>query len=191
MAVSMGKYLSLTPPQRQRGFSLLELVIAGVLITVLVTVSYRQYMAIVVDAEHAAFNGVRGWLQAGLNMTLSNAIGGHHQASLEQLEGANPMQLLDGVMVPPSNYLGELSGSAAEQAEAGHWYFDLDRQLLLYRFRYRAAMNGFERAPDNRVGFRLKFVKPAADNGLSHASARLMLQIDTAPFNRAEPETTP
>ena len=187
MATSMVKRSGPTSLQRQRGFSMLELVIAGLLIMVLVTVSYRQYMTIVVDAEHAAFNGVRGWLQAGLNMTLSNALGGSRPASLAELEGANPMQLLDGVMVPPSNYLGELSGRAAEQAEPGNWYFDRDRLLLLYRFRYRAAMNGFERAPDNRVGFRLKFVKRSADSRTNRTASGLMLLIETAPFNRAGP----
>lgn len=187
MAASMVNRQGLRGPrrhQRQRGFSMLELVIAGLLIMVLVTVSYRQYMNLVVDAEHAAFNGVRGWLQAGLNMTLSKAIGGHNQTSLAELEGANPMRLLDGVMVPPSNYLGELSGRDAEQAEPGNWYFELDRRLLVYRFRYRAAMNGFERAPDNRVGFQLKLVKPSADRAVTG----LRLRIEVASFNPVKPD---
>ena len=164
--LSMSSYLqaSLCTAQRQRGFSMLELLVAGLLIVVLATVSYRQYMNIVVDAEQAAFSGIRGWLQAGVNLAISDAIGRRDRGNLAELEGSNPMKLLDGVLSLPSNYLGELSGAAVDQAKSGNWYFDVDRGVLYYRFRYRAAMQGFERAEDTRVGFRLKSVSPSADN---------------------------
>ncbi|MEH6649053.1 MAG: prepilin-type N-terminal cleavage/methylation domain-containing protein [Motiliproteus sp.] len=174
--------------RQQRGFSMLELVVAGLLIVILATATYRQYMNIVVDAEHAAFDGVSGWLQAGLNMRLSSAVAGRQPGLLTDLEGANPMRLLEGVMVPPSNYLGELDAQAAQQAEPGNWYFDLQQRVLVYRFRYREAMEGFERAADQRVGLRLKFAKRSADNGTDHETmvspSGLSLVIDVTPYNR-------
>lgn len=178
--------------RRQSGFSMLELVIAGLLIAVLAAASYRQYMDIVVDAEHAAFDGVSGWLQAGLNMRLSRAVVGQQLDPLADLEGANPMRLLEGVMVPPSNYLGELGGQAAQQAEPGNWYFDLQQRVLIYRFRYREAMEGFERAADQRIGLRLKFVKRPADNGTDEKTRvtppGLSLVIDVAPYDKLATE---
>lgn len=180
----------LKPFSRQRGFSLLELVIAGVLILVMATVSYRQYMSIVVDAEQAAFSGIRGWLQAGVNLAMSDAIGNRNRNTLGELEGSNPMRLLDGVLSLPSNYLGELSGSTAVEAQPGNWYFDLDQRVLYYRFRYHQAMKGFEQATDDRVGFRLKLVRPAADNNSSRTQLSLVrvLESDLQPDpDRASP----
>ncbi len=142
---------------------MLELLVAGLLVLVLSSVSYRQYMGIVVDAEQAAFSSIRGWLQAGVNLAMSDALG-RHDRGLAELEGSNPMRLLDAVLLPPSNYLGELRGAASAEVQPGHWYFDLDRGVLYYRFRYRAAMQGFQRAGNTRVGFRLKSVGPSTDN---------------------------
>ena len=160
---------------------MLELVIAGIMIVLLATATYSQYMNIVVNAERAAFNGVRGWLQAGANMAMSDAIGRRSRDTLHSLDGANPMRLLEGVMEPPSNYLGELAGEAAAEAEPGHWYFDTDQQVLFYRFAYREAMQGFTRAEDRRIGFRLKFGQLQADNetikGLKKGSAYQSLHL--------------
>ncbi|RDE18864.1 prepilin-type N-terminal cleavage/methylation domain-containing protein [Motiliproteus coralliicola] len=163
--------------RRQSGFSLLELVVVGLVILVVATASYRQYMSLVVDAEIAAFNGVRGWLQAGVNLAMSDAISGRAGRRLEDLDGTNPMVLLDSAMVPPSNYLGELSGLAAQQAEPGNWYFDLDQRALFYRFRYRQAMPGFEQAPDDRVGFELKLLRSRADNPNNRDQQTLRLEF--------------
>ncbi|MEH6470160.1 MAG: prepilin-type N-terminal cleavage/methylation domain-containing protein [Halopseudomonas sp.] len=168
---------------RQQGFSMLELIVAGLLIVVLATVSYRQYTNIVVDAERAAFSGVRGWLQAGVNLAMSDAIGKRNRTGLAELEGSNPMRLLDGVLSLPSNYLGELEGEAAIQAASGNWYFDLDQRTLYYRFRFRQAMEGFERAQNDRIGFRLKLVRSSADNGTSRT--RLVLIVLPEPGSGA------
>lgn len=162
--------------KRQTGFSLLELVVVGFVILVVITASYRQYMNIVVDAEMAAFNGVRGWLQAGVNLAMSDVIGGKGRR-LEEFDGANPMALLENAMSPPSNYLGELEGSAVQQAEPGNWYFDLDQRALFYRFRYREAMQGFEQAPDDRVGFELKLLHGRADNSSNPDQQTLRLEF--------------
>ncbi len=159
---------------------MLELVVVGLLIAILMTVAYRQYMSLVIDAEHAAFNGVRGWLQAGLHMTMSSAVSHDERALLADLDAANPMRLLQKVMSPPSNYLGELSGTAAAQAEPGNWYFDADRKVLYYRFRYPAAMRGFEEAVEARAGFRLKFVQPADGSGINRKAVGLTLLLEVA-----------
>ena len=190
--LTASRRISMRGLRRQRGFSMLELVVAGLLIVVLATATYRQYMNIVVDAEHAAFDGVSGWLQAGLNMRLSRAVGGQQPELLADLEGANPMRLLEEVMVPPSNYLGELGGQEAQQAEPGNWYFDLQQRVLIYRFRYREAMEGFERAADQRIGLRLKFVKRSDDNGTDHETmvspSGLSLIIDVTPYKQPAAE---
>ena len=164
-------------PASQRGFSMFELVIAGIMVLLMATLTYRQYMNIVVDAERAAFDGVRGWLQAGVNLAMSDAIGQRGKPQFDRLDGANPMALLEGVMEPPSNYLGELAGPEVERAEPGNWYFDRDKRVLFYRFRYREAMEGFERAQNLRVGFELKLIAAKADNGTMDSTPGRRLRL--------------
>jgi hypothetical protein len=152
------------------GFSMLQLLVSGLLIVVLGTSSYRQYMSIAVDAERAAFSAVRGSLQAGVNLTMLDVLGRRNRSKLAELEGSNPMRILKRVLSPPSNYLGELSGAAVADAQSGNWYFDLDQGALYYRFRYSQTSEGLERADNDRVGFRLTSVSPATGN-----AARSML----------------
>ncbi len=154
-------------PARQRGFTLLELVIAIVVILLLATGSYIRYMALAADAERAAFKGVSGWLRAGLNMEVSGALGRNDMASLEALEMSNPMSLVMKVMEPPSNYLGELSGTEARNAAAGHWYYDLDQRLLAYHVRYNRNLEAIAGTNYNRLYFKLKVsFRPADRNGM-------------------------
>ncbi len=149
---------------RQRGFSLLELVVCIALITGLASIAYSRLSQLAEDAEHAAFQGVVGWLQAGVNLEFSHALAQGRLADMQQLERYNPMLLADKVVQRPSNYLGELSEAQAEQAPAGHWFFVLGRGELVYRSRYRGGFSRYQ--PDERgdIRFRLKLLRAAADS---------------------------
>ncbi|WP_210398006.1 hypothetical protein [Motiliproteus sediminis] len=162
--------------RRHRGFTKFELVICILVIVVVATALYSRYMALVADAERAAFRGVMGWLQAGVNVRMSLALSDGDLSELQQLEGSNPMALVAEVMSLPSNYLGVLDDEAAARARPGNWYFDRDRGLLVYRFRYQSTAEGFTRAADERLGFRLKVnYRPAANQGRAAVSG-LVLQ---------------
>lgn len=160
----------------QRGFTKFELVVCILVIVVVATALYSRYMALVADAERAAFRGVMGWLQAGVNVRMSLAVSNGDLGSLRRLENSNPMELVADVMSLPSNYLGELTEGAAEQARPGHWYFDRDRQLLVYRIRYQSTAEGFTRATDERLGFRLKVNYRAAVNSSRPVVSGLVLE---------------
>ena len=172
---------------RAGGFSKFELVVCLLLMTVVGSILYGRYMALVVDAERAAIRGVIGWLQAGVNVRMSLAVTSGDYGGLGALEGSNPMVLVARVMEPPSNYLGELDGAAAQQAPRGYWYFDRDRGVLVYRLRYQASGDGFVRAADQRIGFRLKLRYRAADK---HPGQRISgLALEAVDFDawRQEP----
>ncbi|MEH6628593.1 MAG: prepilin-type N-terminal cleavage/methylation domain-containing protein [Motiliproteus sp.] len=158
---------------RQQGFSLVELVVALAVIFVLVAGSYWRYMDLVVDAERAAFKGVWGWMRAGINMEMSHALGSEGFESLAALEQSNPMALVMKVMDPPSNYLGELSEQQAKRAEPGHWYYDLDQRLLIYRVRYTENLVGISDSSDNRLKFKLKVIHRSADSKDNKGNARV------------------
>ena len=169
---------------KQRGFSLVELVVAVVVILVLLTGTYVRYMALVADAERAAFQGVMGWLQAGLNMEMGRALTGGGKQQLQALQDGNPMVLVSKIMEVPSNYLGELDSQQSKNAKPGHWYFDLDQRLLVYRVRYDENLEGIEKSGDNKLSFVLKVVYDTADNSNDGTSQRAVRYIRLQPLNR-------
>ncbi|MCW8887350.1 MAG: prepilin-type N-terminal cleavage/methylation domain-containing protein [Motiliproteus sp.] len=169
--------------RRQGGFSLLELVVALVVIIVLATGSYLRYMDLVIDAERAAFKGGWGWLRAGVNMEMSEALGSGGFDSLSELEQTNPMALVLKVMEPPSNYLGELKGRNAEKSKPGHWYYDLDQRLLIYHVRYNQNLQGFMEDSYNRLKFKLKVVRRDADNSVGAISRNPVTGLKLLPVD--------
>lgn len=140
---------------RQQGFTLFELVIAGSLVLVLTTGTYIRYQSLQIEAEQAAFKGVISWLQAGINLTITDAYSRHQLESISQLHQTNPMALMTRVMTPPSNYLGELRSKNAAQVEPGHWYYDLDQRRLVYHVRYTQNVDGLV-VENQRISFQLQ-----------------------------------
>ena len=160
----------------QTGFSLLELMVATVIILVLVAGTYMRYMELAIDAERAAFKGVIGWLQAGMNMEMGEALAQGGMQNLEHLENANPMSLVLKVMEPPSNYLGELRSNEVLNAEPGSWYFDLHQKRLIYRVRFDQNMEGIDKLDNNKLSFVLKLIYSPADSKGRRAIRRVRLQ---------------
>jgi len=172
--------------RRAGGFTQFELVVCLLLMVVVASTLYSRYMALVVDAERAAFRGVLGWLQAGVNVRMSLAVTSGDLGGLHSLEGSNPMVLVAQVMEPPSNYLGELAGAAAQEARRGSWYFDPDHGVLVYRTKYQRAFDGFVLADDERIGFQLKLRYGSADKGSNHRISGLGLEmLDSDGWQRA------
>ncbi len=166
---------------RQRGFSLLELVIVVVIIVVLASGVYLRYIELVVDAERAAFQGVLGWLQAGINMELSESLAQGSLQGIQRLEQTNPMALVAKIMEPPSNYLGELGPEEGAKVAPGHWYYDLGQRQLVYHVRYNRNLVGAEAVDGNRLIFQLKVVFRAADS----RGRRAVRGVDLRPQQQA------
>ncbi|OMH39532.1 type II secretion system protein [Motiliproteus sp. MSK22-1] len=165
----------------QGGFSLLELLVSAVIILVLVAGAYMRYMELAIDAERAAFKGVIGWLQAGMNMEMGHALTQGGMQNLEHLEHSNPMALVLKVMEPPSNYLGELDQQQALAAEPGFWYFDLHQKSLIYRVRYDQNLEGIDKLDNNKLSFVLKLVYSPAD---SYKGRRVIRRVRLQPSHK-------
>lgn len=166
---------------RQSGFSLLELMVVSCLLLIVVSGTYLRYMALVVEAEQAAFKGVVSSLQAGINLRLGEAYSRHRLGQLDQLDNTNPMQLLSQLMVPPNNYLGELSAKEALQAPPAHWYYDLDQRRLVYHVRYTQNTNGLM-VENQRIPFRLQARTPLPGPQERQIAGRLRLIADADLF---------
>lgn len=114
---------------RQAGFSLLELLVVIVLISVLLSVAIDRLTVIRAKAERAAMEQVLGSIRSGIQIRVAELIAGNRMAELATLPGTNPMQRL---AERPPNYLGELFGPDPTALEPGNWYFDTRARALVY-----------------------------------------------------------
>src|SRR3989344_9186820 len=76
------------------GFSLLELVIVIVIISVLLVLAISRLLALMVDAERVTMETVAGTLRRAIGMRVAESIVKSKVSDLPAFEGSNPMALL-------------------------------------------------------------------------------------------------
>lgn len=116
-----------------RGFSLIEVVIVIILISILYVVGIDKFLEMRVDAERVALENAVGTLRSALSIEVAAHIARDDIQGLYALEGSNPMRRLSE---KPKNYLGELAGPDPAAIEGGKWYFDTRDATLVYRVKY-------------------------------------------------------
>lgn len=137
-----------------KGFSLLELVIVIVIISVLMVLAISRLLAVMADAERVTMETVAGTLRSAIGMKIAESIVKSRTAELAVLEGSNPMALLAET---PQNYLGELDGADPARLEDGNWYFDRRDKALVYLVRHKAYFRDGQANPP-RARFAMKLV---------------------------------
>ncbi|WP_293174985.1 prepilin-type N-terminal cleavage/methylation domain-containing protein [Oceanithermus sp.] len=142
-------------PARGTGFSLLELVVVVALIAILWFVAIDRMLQLRIDAERVAMLQVLGGLRSALGLEVAERVVRRGLASVTELQGANPMDLL---AERPHNYLGELDGPDPAQVPPGSWYFDTRTRTLVYRVRYPEAFEGGPAEGPPRARFRVEVV---------------------------------
>jgi len=115
-----------------RGFSLLELVIVIVIISLLLTFAIDRLLLLRVEAERVAMQQTLGSLRSGLSIGVAELISRGRPMDAAKSVGSNPMNRL---AEKPDNYLGELYGPDPAALEPGSWYFDSRDRVLVYLVR--------------------------------------------------------
>lgn len=118
---------------KERGFSLIEVVIVVILISILYIIGVGKLLEMRVDAESVALENAVGTLRSALSIEVAAHIARDNMQGLYALEGSNPMNRLSE---KPRNYLGELAGPDPATIEGGEWYFDTRDATLVYRVKY-------------------------------------------------------
>lgn len=137
------------------GFSLLELVVVIVIISLLLVIAISRLLALRVDAERVVMAQVLGTIQSGIGIKVADNIVKQDIAGLRFLEGSNPMDRLAQL---PSNYLGELEGVDPATLEDGNWYFDKQERVLVYLVRNKGFFTGgLANPPRARFAVRLVY----------------------------------
>jgi len=142
------------PDRLVRGFSLLELVVVIVVISILLTLAISRLLALQVDAERVAMETVAGTLRSAIGIKVAEHIVRQNIAGLKDLEGSNPMDRLAEL---PRNYLGKLDGPDLSRLEDGNWYFDTRSRTLVYLVRNKGFFTGGLGDPP-RAGFAVRLV---------------------------------
>ena len=117
---------------KNKGFSLLELVIVLTMIGVLIAIAINKLPAWQAQAERAAVENVAGSLRSALGIKVASFITQGDMAGIRALVGSNPMEQLAEI---PGNYAGVKGGAEAAAVEGGQWYFDAVARQLVYRVR--------------------------------------------------------
>jgi general secretion pathway protein G len=117
----------------ERGFSLLELLIVIVIVSVLLVVSIDKLLLLRFEAERATVQTVIGALRSGLYIEFAAAAARGEIKRMDTARGSNPMAY---IAEKPDGYIGEFYGPDPAVFEPGTWYFDLRDRALVYLVRF-------------------------------------------------------
>jgi prepilin-type N-terminal cleavage/methylation domain-containing protein len=152
----------------ERGFSLLELLIVVVIVSILIVAAIDRLLALRYEAERSAVQSVIGALKSALYIEFAGVAA---RKRLPPVAG-NPMSLLTE---KPETYAGEFFGPDPATFPPGTWYFDSRDAALVYRVRFpeqfvttlagpprlRVAVRGdYHEAEGKLVGLKLVPLEP-------------------------------
>jgi prepilin-type N-terminal cleavage/methylation domain-containing protein len=117
----------------RRGFSLLELLIVVVIVSVLLVVAVDRLLVLRFEAERTMVQTVIGAIRSALYIEFAAAAARGEMKRMDNAAGSNPMAYL---AEKPEAYIGEFYGPDPKVFEPGTWYFDLRDGVLIYVVRY-------------------------------------------------------
>ena len=120
---------TITNSQASKGFSLFELIVYILLVSIVFSVSMRRFSEFPGEAERANFLAINTQLKAAVNLQMMNAIARGNWDELGQLENSNPMDLM---LETPSNYAGAFNLVDEQAMSRRTWYFDSYSGHLVY-----------------------------------------------------------
>jgi hypothetical protein len=133
--------------RRQRGLTLLEFALVVVFMGLLMWLAMTKILRLEADVERVNVQRTVAALNSALAMEFAERVVDSRLDTVPELAGSNPMERLAQV---PHNYLGPVQDPAPKDVMAGHWYYDADDRLLVYRVshgdRFATPLEGPPRA---------------------------------------------
>ncbi len=114
---------------KQRGFTLLELIVVIIIVSVLAVFALNRYYKLLVDVERASMEHDLGVMRSAISMQVAGHYVAGNMAGLEKLIGSNPMDLL---AEKPKNYIGTNLLKTLDNIERGSWFYDRKEETLIY-----------------------------------------------------------
>ncbi|MGZ8317653.1 MAG: hypothetical protein ACXWVD_01000 [Telluria sp.] len=119
------------------GFTLFELAVWAILVTLLLGVLLKRLQIYQVEAELVAVRQLVGALRTSLSVRNAQLFVAKREHVLRQVIDENPMSWLAR---PPPNYLGEYYSPQVNSLPAGNWYFDRGDKTLVYLKSHRKSL---------------------------------------------------
>lgn len=116
-------------PQSSRGFTLFELVVVVIIISVLLGLFISRVMFYQELAEKTAMEQVVGTVQSALTLQYAQILTRGKPSDVPAMAIENPMNWLQK---KPRNYAGEFYDATPLSAVPGNWLFDLKTRELVY-----------------------------------------------------------
>lgn len=140
------------PAERQRGFTLFELIVVICIVAVMAGILLNRLQVYEEAAEKAAMQQTAAAVKSALQMRVAAYMIAGRDNEIENLRNENPVGWLQE---KPQNYAGEYYADAYARVRPGSWYFDLSRRELIYVLNLGA---NFKPGPDGRkwVRFRVR-----------------------------------
>jgi len=160
-----------TPNKRQgfcHGFTLIELVIVIIIITILMGLFMNRFLFYQEQAEKVAMEELVGVIQSSLTMQYGMIMTRGKSSDVAALVKDNPINWLQK---KPSNYEGEFYEANLQSAQPGNWLFDLKTYELIYLPR---NTDNFRPGSDGKPWVRFHAVA-------AYESSRLPSQINSPP----------
>lgn len=145
-------------PARHRGFTLIELIVVIVIISVLAAVALHRLTVYQELAEKTAMESTLRIIKTGLQIRLAELIMANRQHESAQLEAGNPMQWLSET---PANY----GGVYRQPAERGNWYYDERRRELVYVVNTGEFLTTEDTDGEKQLRFRTKVLRDHIETG--------------------------
>ena len=117
---------------KQSGFTILELVVVIIVISILGLFAIDRMFAIRIAAEQAAVKQLVGTIKSSLGLEVARLALEGKMSAVAKLDKSNPLLLLSQ---SPNNYIGEKKNSK-NITQAGVWYFDKNQKALVYNVLY-------------------------------------------------------
>jgi len=120
---------ALHPDPRRGGFTLFELILAIVLVTLFAGILLGRFLFYQEAAEKAAMERTVNALRSAIDIKVATLIARGRASEIADLARANPVDLLSD---KPTDYAGEYYHLATIELAPGHWYYDLEDRQLVY-----------------------------------------------------------
>ena len=139
---------------RQRGFTLIELVVVVAVISILFGIALTKYLGLLVDVDRTSMEENLGAMRSAVALQMLDRIAKGDMAGVVAMAGTDPMSYMAQT---PGNYLGALDHPDPAKIAGGDWYFDRSEKEIVYRVDH----DRFFRTPlpgPARIVFRIRLV---------------------------------